>query len=132
MRGVTGRNRAAAEELRARNIAVLELDVSNDASVDAAFKELRARIGDKLDVLINNAGLFAMGLSETFSPQQVGEMFDVNVIGIQRVTRAALPDMRKNGGADHQHRIDPWPRHHSIHGVVWRHEICCRRGDREL
>ena len=96
MRGVNGRNNAAADELRAKRIAVFELDVTNDASVNSAFQELRAAIGGTLDVLINNAGLFALGVSETFTPQQVSEMFDVNVIGIHRVTRAALPDMRKN------------------------------------
>jgi short-subunit dehydrogenase len=48
-------------------------------------------------VLVNNAGLFAAGISETFTPEQVREMFDVNVFGIQRVTRAALPAMRKRG-----------------------------------
>jgi NAD(P)-dependent dehydrogenase (short-subunit alcohol dehydrogenase family) len=96
MRGVNDRNRSAAEELRLQGIGVLELDVTSDASVNAAFKELHEKIGSKLDVLINNAGLFAQGISETFTPQQVGAMFDVNVIGIQRVTRAALPAMRKN------------------------------------
>jgi NAD(P)-dependent dehydrogenase (short-subunit alcohol dehydrogenase family) len=96
MRGVGGRNAAAAEELRSKGIAVLELDVTSDASVDAAFAELQKKIGTKLDVVINNAGLFAQGLSETFTARQVGEMFDVNVVGVQRVTRAALPSMRSN------------------------------------
>jgi NAD(P)-dependent dehydrogenase (short-subunit alcohol dehydrogenase family) len=96
MRAVGGRNGAAAEELRAKGIAVLELDVTSDASVAAAFGELQKKAGGKLDVVINNAGLFSQGLSETFTPQQVGEMFDVNVVGIQRVTRAALPVMRRN------------------------------------
>jgi NAD(P)-dependent dehydrogenase (short-subunit alcohol dehydrogenase family) len=96
MRGVDGRNQSAAEELRSKGIGVLELDVTDDASVDAAFQELHKRTGAKLDVVINNAGLFAQGLSETFTSQQVSEMFDVNVIGIQRVIRAALPAMRKN------------------------------------
>ena len=96
MRGTAGRNIAAAEELRAKGIDVLELDVTSDASVDAAFAGLYRKTGGKLDVLINNAGLFAQGLSETFTPDQVRAMFDVNVIGIQRVTRAALPEMRKS------------------------------------
>lgn len=96
MRGIGSRNSGAAQELRGKGITVLELDVTNDASVEAAFNELQKKIGDKLDVLINNAGLFSQGLSETFTPKQVSEMFDVNVVGIQRVTRAALPAMRKN------------------------------------
>jgi len=95
MRGVEGRNKAAADELRAKGIDVLELDVTDDASVDAAFAQVHEKTGGKLDVLINNAGVFAQGLSETFAPDQVRAMFDVNVIGIQRVIRAALPEMRK-------------------------------------
>jgi NAD(P)-dependent dehydrogenase (short-subunit alcohol dehydrogenase family) len=96
MRGVNDRNKSAAEELRSKGISILELDVTSEASVDAAFKELNEKLNGTLDVVINNAGLFAQGLSETFTPKQVSEMFDVNVIGIQRVTRAALPGMRKN------------------------------------
>jgi NADP-dependent 3-hydroxy acid dehydrogenase YdfG len=96
MRDVEGRNKFASGELRSKGIGVLELDVTQDASVEAAFQELHKKVGDKLDVVINNAGLFAQGLSETFTSRQVSEMFDVNVIGIQRVTRAALPIMRKN------------------------------------
>lgn len=95
MRDVSGRSRAAAEELRSRGIDVLELDVTNDASVDAAFKALSKKTGGKLDVLINNAGLYVAGLSETYTPEQVRDMFDVNIFGIQRVMRAALPEMRK-------------------------------------
>jgi NADP-dependent 3-hydroxy acid dehydrogenase YdfG len=95
MRDVNGRNRAAAEELRSRGIEVLELDVTNDASVERAFNELYEKTGDKIDVLINNAGLFAQGISETYTANQVRDMFEVNVFGVQRVTRAALPAMRK-------------------------------------
>src|ERR1700761_5579804 len=96
MRGADGRNKSAAEELRSKGIAVMELDVTDAASVDAGFSEVNKKTNGKLDVVINNAGLFAQGLSETFAPEQVSAMFDVNVIGIQRVTRAALPAMRRN------------------------------------
>lgn len=95
MRGVNGRSASAAKELRSKSITVLELDVTNDASVDAAFTELYQYTGGTLDVLVNNAGLFAAGLSETYTADQVREMFDVNVFGVQRVMRAALPAMRK-------------------------------------
>ena len=94
MRNANDRNRAAAEELQSHGINVLELDVTNDSSVGGAFKELY-KTGDKLDVLVNNAGLFAQGIAETYTPEQVRDMFEVNVFGIQRVTRAALPEMRK-------------------------------------
>jgi len=95
MRNPKDRNRIAAEELRSKGIDVFELDVTRDSSVEEAFKELYKRTGNKLDVLINNAGLFAQGIAETYTPEQVRDMFEVNVFGIQRVTRAALPEMRK-------------------------------------
>lgn len=95
MRDSDGRNRGAAADLRAKGIEVLNLDVTNNVSVGDAFSQLYEKTGGTLDVLINNAGIFAQGISETYTPEQVREMFDVNVFGIQRVTRAALPDMRK-------------------------------------
>ncbi|MGF6723448.1 NAD(P)-dependent dehydrogenase (short-subunit alcohol dehydrogenase family) [Paraburkholderia sp. GAS41] len=95
MRDVHGRHREAAQALNSRGIETLELDVTDDASVDAAFKALFAKTGGKLDVLINNAGIAAGGIQETFTPEQTRAMFDVNVFGIQRVTRAALPSMHK-------------------------------------
>jgi NAD(P)-dependent dehydrogenase (short-subunit alcohol dehydrogenase family) len=96
MRDINDRHRDAAAALQARGIETLELDVTSTASVDTAFKALFERTGGKLDVLINNAGIASAGLSETFTPEQVREMFEVNVFGIQRVLRAALPQMRAN------------------------------------
>jgi NAD(P)-dependent dehydrogenase (short-subunit alcohol dehydrogenase family) len=96
MRTLNGRSLKSAEELRSKGIEVLELDVTRDASVDAAFKELYKKTGGTLDVVVNNAGVFASGISETYSPEKVRDMFDVNVFGMQRVTRAALPQMRKS------------------------------------
>jgi NAD(P)-dependent dehydrogenase (short-subunit alcohol dehydrogenase family) len=97
MREINGRHRDTAVALQAEGIATLELDVTSTASTEAAFKALSAETGGKLDVLVNNAGIAAGGLSETFTPEQLREMFEVNVFGIQRVLRAALPAMRKNG-----------------------------------
>ena len=95
MRDPTNRNRASSDALRLKGVEVLELDVTDNISVSDAFRYLGKKTGGKLDVLINNAGLFAQGISETYTPEQLREMFEVNVFGIQRVTRAALPDMRK-------------------------------------
>ncbi len=97
MRGVTGKHAAHAKELEAKGIQVLEMDVQNDASVDAAFKALFQLTGDKLDILVNNAGFMVQGISESITTEHTSQMFDVNVIGIQRVLRAALPQLRKNG-----------------------------------
>jgi NAD(P)-dependent dehydrogenase (short-subunit alcohol dehydrogenase family) len=96
MRDVKSTARETAEKFRAEGIDVLDLDVTSDASVDAAFADLYKKTGGKLDVLVNNAGLFFAGLSETFSPEQVRTMYEVNVFGMHRVMRAALPQMRKN------------------------------------
>ncbi len=95
MRDVNGRHREAALALNAKGIETLELDVTDQASVDAAFTALLAKTGGTLDVLINNAGIAAGGIQETFTPEQTRAMFDVNVFGIQRVTNAALPTLHK-------------------------------------
>jgi NAD(P)-dependent dehydrogenase (short-subunit alcohol dehydrogenase family) len=96
MRDMNGRHREAAQELRSKGIETLELDVTNDASVNAAIKALFEKTGGELDVLVNNAGIAAGGVSESFTPEQVREMFDVNVFGVQRLMRAVLPQMQKN------------------------------------
>ncbi len=95
MRDLNGRHRDVAQELNSKGIETLELDVTDQASVDTAFKALAAKTGGKLDVLINNAGIAAGGVQETFTPEQTRAMFDVNVFGIQRVTNAALPTFHK-------------------------------------
>jgi len=95
MRDVNTRHRGAAETLRSNGIETLELDVTSNASVDAAFAALFKKTDGTLDVLVNNAGVFSQGVSETYTPEQVRDLFEVNVFGIQRVTRAALPAMRK-------------------------------------
>jgi len=95
MRDADGRHAEVAKSLQAVGIETIELDVTSDASVDTAFKTIFEKTDGKLDVLINNAGIAAGGLSETFTPEQVRAMFEVNVFGLQRVTRAALPAMHK-------------------------------------
>src|ERR1700756_715280 len=96
MRDLDGRNREAAKELQAKGIETLELDVTNSASVDAAVKTLFGKTGGKLDVLVNNAGIASGGLAETFTPEQVREMFEVNVFAVQRMIRAVVPQMQAN------------------------------------
>jgi NADP-dependent 3-hydroxy acid dehydrogenase YdfG len=95
MREMNGRNREAASTLQARGIETIELDVTDNASTDAAFDTLLAKTHGELDVIVNNAGFAAGGISETFTPEQLRDMFEVNVFGIQRVMRAALPAMQK-------------------------------------
>lgn len=99
VRDITGRNRAVADALRAKGIEPIELDVTSDASVSPAIASLLAKSGGKLDVVINNAGIASAGVSESFTPEQIRDLFEVNVFGLQRVLRATLPTLRgkKNG-----------------------------------
>ena len=97
VRDITGRNRIVAGELRAKGIQTVELDVTSDASVDAAIATLLAKSGGKLDVVVNNAGIASGGVSESFTPEQVRDLFEVNVFGVLRVLRATLPTLRGQG-----------------------------------
>jgi NADP-dependent 3-hydroxy acid dehydrogenase YdfG len=93
MRDVAGRNKAAAATLRGQGIRVVELDVADDASVERAVASVLQDVG-KIDVLVNNAGLAAAGVSEAFTADQTKALFNTNVVGIIRTTRAVLPAMR--------------------------------------
>jgi NAD(P)-dependent dehydrogenase (short-subunit alcohol dehydrogenase family) len=94
MRGVQGKNRDPAEALRKLGIKTVELDVSDDASVKAGVENVLAEAG-KIDVLVNNAGIASAGVTEAFTTEQAKAIFDTNVIGLLRVTRAVLPFMRQ-------------------------------------
>jgi NAD(P)-dependent dehydrogenase (short-subunit alcohol dehydrogenase family) len=94
MRGAQGKNHEVAEALRMLGIKTVELDVSDDASVEAGVKNVLAEAG-KIDVLVNNAGIASAGVTEAFTTEQAKAIFDTNVIGLLRVTRAVLPAMRR-------------------------------------
>ena len=112
--GASGIGRATAELLAARgaSVAVLDLDpssvdkplrgytadVSDDASVRAAVAAAVADLGG-LDVLVNNAGIGAQGSVEDNDDEQWHRVLDVNVLGIVRTTRAALPQLRDSAHA---------------------------------
>jgi NAD(P)-dependent dehydrogenase (short-subunit alcohol dehydrogenase family) len=94
MRGVEDKNREAAEALRKLGIKIVELDVCDDTSVQAAVETVLAEAG-KIDVLVNNAGMGSAGVTEAFTAEQAALVFDTNVIGLLRVTSAVLPSMRR-------------------------------------
>src|SRR6266550_6086571 len=100
MRETKGRNAPQVEEAKkfakANNVDLrtIELDVASQESCDAAIKKIVAKNG-RLDVVIHNAGHMVFGPAEAFLPEQLAQIYDVNVIGTQRVNRAALPQLRK-------------------------------------
>ena len=94
MRDVAGKNRVHAEALQKRGIEVVELDVTDQRSVDRAIQSVLEQAG-RVDVLVNNAGIASAGVTEAFTAEQVQALLDVNVVGLLRVTRAVLPAMRR-------------------------------------
>jgi NAD(P)-dependent dehydrogenase (short-subunit alcohol dehydrogenase family) len=102
MRGIAGRNAAQAADVEkyAENndvdLRAIELDVGSQGSVDAAIARIVAEQG-RLDVVMHNAGHMVFGPAEAFTPEQLAELYDVNVLSTQRVNRAVLPQLRKQG-----------------------------------
>ncbi|MBP2708673.1 SDR family oxidoreductase [Microbispora sp. RL4-1S] len=102
--GASGIGRAVAQELSARGaqVAVLDLkdtdfvcDVTDDAAVRAAVTAVAERFG-RIDVVVNNAGIGALGTVAANSDAEWMRVLDANVVGIVRVTRAALPYLRRS------------------------------------
>ncbi|WP_369274967.1 SDR family oxidoreductase [Streptomyces sp. R11] len=99
MRQTTGRNAPAVADAQAyadqHGVALraVELDVSGQESVDAAVAQVTAEAG-RIDVVVHNAGHMVLGPTESFTPEQIAEIYDTNVLSTQRVNRAVLPQMR--------------------------------------
>jgi 2-keto-3-deoxy-L-fuconate dehydrogenase len=108
--GASGIGLAAAEFIRDRGGSVVVLDraaslpnglsgvvadVSDTAAVEQAVTEAVNRLGG-LDVLVNNAGIGAQGDLEANSEEEWRRVFEVNVLGLVRVSRAALPHLRRS------------------------------------
>jgi NAD(P)-dependent dehydrogenase (short-subunit alcohol dehydrogenase family) len=100
MRETKGRNATEVENAKAFatdnkvDLRTIELDVASQQSADAAIQEI-VKDNGRLDVVIHNAGHMVFGPAETFTSEQLAELYDVNVLSTQRVNRAALPVLRK-------------------------------------
>lgn len=112
--GASGIGAAIAAKLQAMgaNVSVLDLtpkglpegqlgfvcDVSDDASVKAAIEGTVAALG-RIDIVVNNAGIGAQGTVEDNDDAEWARVWNINVVGMVRVSRAALPHMRKSPSA---------------------------------
>jgi NAD(P)-dependent dehydrogenase (short-subunit alcohol dehydrogenase family) len=100
MRDTAGRNAGQVDEAKRFSsennvdLRTIELDVLSQESVNAAIQKIVADNG-RLDVVIHNAGHMVFGPAEAFTPEQLAELYDINVLSTQRVNRAALPQLRK-------------------------------------
>jgi NAD(P)-dependent dehydrogenase (short-subunit alcohol dehydrogenase family) len=110
--GASGIGAAVADRLRAggARVAVLDLnasgtqhfgaecDVADDASVRSAVESVTAHFG-RLDIVVNNAGIGAIGDVAANDDAEWARVLDINVVGVARVTRAALPHLRQSPSA---------------------------------
>ncbi|MGM4924567.1 SDR family oxidoreductase [Tardiphaga sp. 804_B3_N1_9] len=102
MRETTGRNASAVADVAKYaaehkvDLRSVELDVASQESADAGIDRIIADNGH-LDVVIHNAGHMSFGPAEAFTPEQFAQLYDINVLSTQRVNRAALPQLRKQG-----------------------------------
>ena len=78
------------------DLRTVELDVSSQDSVDAGIAAIVKEAGH-LDVIIHNAGHMVNGPTEAFTPEELARVYDSNVLSTQRLNRAALPYLRKQG-----------------------------------
>ena len=99
MRETTGRNAEQVAEVekyastRGVDLRAIELDVGSQGSCDLAIQQILTR-HSRLDVVVHNAGHMVFGPAEAFMPEQLAELYDINVVSTQRVNRAALPQLR--------------------------------------
>src|SRR5688500_7385231 len=95
MRDTKGRNKDKAKTLQQQsNIEVLDVDVTDAKSVTEAIATIIKK-EDRIDVVVNNAGVYAIGIAETFTDDDVDKIMDVDVKGPWRIIKAVLPQMRK-------------------------------------
>jgi NAD(P)-dependent dehydrogenase (short-subunit alcohol dehydrogenase family) len=95
VRDPRGRQALSAAELERQGVGVVDLEITDQGSVDRAAAAILA--AGPVDVLVNNAGAAYFGVLEAFTPELIQRQFEVNVFGPMRVSRAFLPGMRERG-----------------------------------
>jgi NAD(P)-dependent dehydrogenase (short-subunit alcohol dehydrogenase family) len=93
---VVGTSRDTSRVTLLDGVTFADLDVASDESVIAVVQQVIERFG-RIDVLVNNAGMGAIGAVEESSVAQAQALFNVNVFGVMRMTKAVLPHMRAQG-----------------------------------
>ncbi len=98
MRNPNEKNATVKAELETHSphIKVVDMDVTNDTSVKEAIVNILTTAGN-IDILINNAGIMYLGITEAFSVEQAHFQMETNYYGAIRVMQAVLPSMRKAG-----------------------------------
>jgi NAD(P)-dependent dehydrogenase (short-subunit alcohol dehydrogenase family) len=82
---------------RLPGVKVLRLDVTDTNSIDEALATARNEFG-RIDAIVNNAGYGLDGVFEAMDDETIQKQFETNVFGLMRVTRAAIPLLRAQGG----------------------------------
>lgn len=101
MRDTNGKNKAHKDALvdwaksHQANLRVVEIDVTQDKSVEDARALILSETNGSIDVIINNAGIYGGGIQEAFTVTDYKTLFEVNVFGTVRVNNAFLPTLRK-------------------------------------
>jgi NAD(P)-dependent dehydrogenase (short-subunit alcohol dehydrogenase family) len=102
MRETAGRNAGRVDELRGLSeteridVRGIEMDVQDQQSIDAAVARITSE-QQRIDVVVHNAGHMVLGPTEAYTPEQLAELYDINVVSTQRVNRAVLPVLRRQG-----------------------------------
>jgi NAD(P)-dependent dehydrogenase (short-subunit alcohol dehydrogenase family) len=100
MRDSSGRNSSTADALRSLanqqgwDLDALDMDVTSNVSVNQAVQQALERAG-RIDVVINNAGISTLGITEAYTVDDFQQLLDVYLFGVVRVNRAVLPVMRR-------------------------------------
>jgi NAD(P)-dependent dehydrogenase (short-subunit alcohol dehydrogenase family) len=102
IRSIDDRNAGRADDLRRCavlenvDLHVVEMDVLSEVSCRTAVDQILAE-QSRIDVVVNNAGMLAIGMTEGFTPEQLAHVINTNAISWLRVNRAVLPAMRRQG-----------------------------------